>query len=58
MRTFLAILFTSLRTPTQAQTHVIEVLADKVGRCKIAGAPTPEITVKAGELRGGLHRDL
>ena len=29
--------------------HLIEVLADKDSRYKIAGARTPEITVKAGE---------
>jgi heme/copper-type cytochrome/quinol oxidase subunit 2 len=46
---FLAILFTLLLARTQAQTHVIEVLADKDSRYKIAGARTPEITVKAGE---------
>jgi len=34
---------------TQARTHVIEVLADKDSRYKIAGERTPEITVKAGE---------
>ena len=33
----------------QAQTHVIEVLADKDSRYKIAGERTAEITVKAGE---------
>jgi heme/copper-type cytochrome/quinol oxidase subunit 2 len=33
----------------QAQTHVIEVLADKDSRYRIAGERTPEITVKAGE---------
>jgi heme/copper-type cytochrome/quinol oxidase subunit 2 len=33
----------------QAQTHVIEVLADKDSRYKIAGERTPEITVKVGE---------
>jgi heme/copper-type cytochrome/quinol oxidase subunit 2 len=32
-----------------AQTHVIELLADKDSRYKIAGTPSPEITVKAGE---------
>ncbi len=32
-----------------AQPHVIEVLADKDSRYKIAGERTPEITVKAGE---------
>ena len=34
---------------TWAQTRVIEVLADKDSRYKIAGEKTPEITVKAGE---------
>jgi heme/copper-type cytochrome/quinol oxidase subunit 2 len=48
-RPFLAILFTLLLVRAQAQTHVIEVLADKDSRYKIAGARTPEITVKAGE---------
>ncbi len=33
----------------QAETHVIEVLADKDSRYKITGERTPEITVKAGE---------
>jgi heme/copper-type cytochrome/quinol oxidase subunit 2 len=33
----------------QAQTRVIEVLADKDSRYKIAGERTPEMTVKAGE---------
>ena len=32
-----------------AQTRVIELLADKDSRYKIAGTPSPEITVKAGE---------
>jgi heme/copper-type cytochrome/quinol oxidase subunit 2 len=32
-----------------AQTHVIEVLADRDSRYKMAGERTPEITVKAGE---------
>jgi heme/copper-type cytochrome/quinol oxidase subunit 2 len=32
-----------------AQEHVIQVLADKDSRYKIAGERTPEITVKAGE---------
>jgi heme/copper-type cytochrome/quinol oxidase subunit 2 len=36
-------------SPAQAQTRVIEVLADKDSRYKIAGQRTPEITVKAGE---------
>jgi heme/copper-type cytochrome/quinol oxidase subunit 2 len=38
-----------LLSRAQAQTHVIEVLADKDSRYKIAGDRTPEITVKAGE---------
>ena len=33
----------------RAQEHLIEVLADKDSRYKIAGERTPEITVKAGE---------
>jgi heme/copper-type cytochrome/quinol oxidase subunit 2 len=33
----------------RAQAHVIEVLADKDSRYKIAGERSPEITVKAGE---------
>jgi heme/copper-type cytochrome/quinol oxidase subunit 2 len=33
----------------RAQAHVIEVLADKDSRYKIAGQRTPDITVKAGE---------
>jgi heme/copper-type cytochrome/quinol oxidase subunit 2 len=33
----------------KAETHVIEVLADKDSRYKIAGQKNPEITVKAGE---------
>src|ERR1700757_2656971 len=32
-----------------AQAHVIEILADKDSRYKIAGERQPEITVKAGE---------
>jgi heme/copper-type cytochrome/quinol oxidase subunit 2 len=32
-----------------AQPHVIEVMADRDSRYKIAGESTPEITVKAGE---------
>jgi heme/copper-type cytochrome/quinol oxidase subunit 2 len=35
--------------PTSAQTRVIEVLADKDSRYKIAGEGQPEIVVKAGE---------
>jgi len=33
----------------RAQEHLIEVLADKDSRYKIAGERTPEITVKAGQ---------
>ena len=33
----------------KAETHVIEVLADKDSRYKIAGQKNPEIVVKAGE---------
>jgi heme/copper-type cytochrome/quinol oxidase subunit 2 len=33
----------------RAQEHLIEVLADKDSRYKIAGQRTPEITVKAGQ---------
>ena len=33
----------------QTQAHVIDVLADKDSRYKIAGERSPEITVKAGE---------
>jgi heme/copper-type cytochrome/quinol oxidase subunit 2 len=35
--------------PAGAQAHVIEVLADKDSRYKVAGERSPEITVKAGE---------
>jgi heme/copper-type cytochrome/quinol oxidase subunit 2 len=45
----LAIFVVILLAAAQAQTHVIEVLADKDSRYKIAGERTPEITVKAGE---------
>jgi heme/copper-type cytochrome/quinol oxidase subunit 2 len=34
---------------TQAQTHVVEVTADKDSRFKIASQSKPEITLKAGE---------
>jgi heme/copper-type cytochrome/quinol oxidase subunit 2 len=34
---------------THAQTHLIEVLADKDSRYKIAGERTPEITVRASQ---------
>lgn len=43
-----AIFFIS-STPSFAQAHVIEVLADKDSHFKIAGMSHPEITVKAGE---------
>jgi hypothetical protein len=33
----------------KAETHIIEVLADKDSRYKIAGQKNPEIIVKAGE---------
>ena len=33
----------------QTNAHLVEVLADKDSRYKIAGERTPEITVKAGE---------
>jgi len=33
----------------QAQTHVVEIVADKDSRFKIAGQSKPEITLKAGE---------
>ena len=46
---FLTIFLILLLSRAQAQTHVIEVLADKDSRYKIAGERTPEITVKAGE---------
>lgn len=39
----------STTTPAVAQVRVIEVLADKDSRYKIAGERTPEIVVKAGE---------
>jgi len=37
------------QAPEDRPVHVIEVLADKDSRYKIAGEKTPEITVKAGE---------
>ncbi len=46
---FLTISLIVLLSRAQAQTHVIEVVADKDSRYKIAGERTPEITVKAGE---------
>jgi heme/copper-type cytochrome/quinol oxidase subunit 2 len=38
-----------LGLPGRAQTHTIEILADKDSRYKIAGEHTPVITLKAGE---------
>ena len=38
-----------LALSASAQSHVIEVLADKDSHFKIAGQSKPEITVKAGE---------
>jgi heme/copper-type cytochrome/quinol oxidase subunit 2 len=38
-----------LSLPAWGQPHVIEVLADKDSRYKMAGMAKPEITVKAGE---------
>jgi hypothetical protein len=46
---FLTSFLILLLSGAQAQTHVIEVLADKDSRYKIAGERTPEITVKTGE---------
>ncbi len=37
------------QAPADRPVHVIEVLADKDSRYKIAGGKKPEITVKAGE---------
>jgi heme/copper-type cytochrome/quinol oxidase subunit 2 len=37
------------QAPSSGPVHVIEVLADKDSRYKIAGEKKPEITVKAGE---------
>ena len=45
----LAVCMILASTLARAQEHVIEVLADKDSRYKIAGERTPEITVKAGE---------
>ena len=45
-----AVAWVALASPSVcAQARVIEVLADKDSRYKIAGQRTPEITVKAGE---------
>lgn len=37
------------QAPASGKVRVIEILADKDSRYKIAGEKTPEITVKAGE---------
>jgi heme/copper-type cytochrome/quinol oxidase subunit 2 len=37
------------QAPSSSRVHVIEVLADKDSRFKIAGEKKPEITVKTGE---------
>ncbi len=44
-----AAVFLVAAQPASGQPHVIEVLADKDSRFKIAGQRKPEITVKAGE---------
>jgi plastocyanin len=41
--------FLAMSLPALSQAHVIEVLADKDSRFKIAGQGRAEITVKAGE---------
>jgi heme/copper-type cytochrome/quinol oxidase subunit 2 len=41
--------FLTMSLPALSQAHVIEVLADKDSRFKIAGQGRAEITVKAGE---------
>jgi uncharacterized cupredoxin-like copper-binding protein len=41
--------FLAISLPAWSQAHVIEVLADKDSRYKIAGQGRAEITVKAGE---------
>ena len=46
---FLSSFLILLLSRAQAQTRVIEVLADKDSRYKVAGERTPQITVKAGE---------
>lgn len=37
------------QTPVASQIRVLEILADKDSRYKIAGEKTPEVSVKAGE---------
>jgi heme/copper-type cytochrome/quinol oxidase subunit 2 len=41
--------FLAVSLPARSQAHVIEVLADKDSRFKIAGQSRPEIMVKTGE---------
>ena len=41
---------TAAQAPDNVPTRVIEVLADKDSRYKIAGERTPQIVVRAGEL--------
>jgi heme/copper-type cytochrome/quinol oxidase subunit 2 len=51
-RLFLASMAISLllvSLPLKAETHLIELLADKDSSYRIAGQKNPEITVKAGE---------
>lgn len=45
----LALAFLLISTPARAESRVIEILADKDSRFKIAGQKHSEITVKAGE---------
>jgi hypothetical protein len=44
-----AAIFLAISLPAWSQSHVIEVLADKDSRYKIAGESRAEIRVKAGE---------
>jgi|SRR5437588_8205804 len=46
---FAAAIFFALALPASAQSHVLEVLADKDSHFKVAGQGKPEIVVKAGE---------
>ena len=54
-RTFLvglgsiAVLLLTISTPAWAQSHVIDVVADKDSHFKVSGQSRPEITLKAGE---------
>ena len=49
VRWAVATAFLAISLPAWSQPHVIEVLADKDSRYKIAGQSRAEITVKAGE---------